>query len=123
MRGASIESLAIAAGGAFACASSVAALKDEVVGELARSVPLAVPLLDDFDHSSRQYDELAAGAISASRCVETPSRHRRDSCPSDEVVGGFFFIFEAVRTASSDRDAPPRRCPIGSVRRARFDAF
>ncbi len=31
------------------------------------------------------------GAISASRRVETPSRHRRDSCPSDEVVGGFFF--------------------------------
>ena len=54
-----------AAGGAFACAASVAALKDEVVGELARSVPLAVPLLDDFDHSSQQYDELAAGAISA----------------------------------------------------------
>ena len=65
VRGASIESLAIAAGGAFACASSVAALKDEVVGELARSVPLAVPLLDDFDHSSHQYDELAAGALSA----------------------------------------------------------
>ena len=38
------------------------------------------------------------GAISASRCVEAPSRHRRDSCPSDEVV----------RTASSDRDAPRR---------------
>ena len=35
-----------------------------------------------------------AGAISASRCVEAPSRHRRDSCPSDEVVGGFFFGFE-----------------------------
>jgi hypothetical protein len=65
VRGASIESLAIAAGGAFACASSVAALKDEVVGELARSVPLAVPLLDDFDHASHQYDELAAGALSA----------------------------------------------------------
>ena len=25
-------------------------------------------------------------------------RHRRDSCPSDEVVGGFFLDFEAVRT-------------------------
>ena len=31
-----------------------------------------------------------------------------DSCPSDEVVGGFFFDFEAIRTASSDRDAPRR---------------
>ena len=48
------------------------------------------------------------GAISASRRVETPSRHRRDSCPSDEVVGGFFFEFEANRAESSDRDAP--RC-------------
>ena len=46
--------------------------------------------------------------ISASRCVETPSRHRRDSCPSDEVVGGFFFEFEAIRTASRDRNAPRR---------------
>ena len=42
-------------------------------------------------------------------CVEinqTPSRRRRDSWPSDEVVGGRFFDFGAVRTASSDRDAP-----------------
>jgi hypothetical protein len=39
-------------------------------------------------------------AISASRRVETPSRHRRDSCPSDEVVGGLFFDFEAIRTES-----------------------
>ena len=46
--------------------------------------------------------------ISASRRVETPSRHRRDSCPSDEVVGGFFFDYEPFRTASSDRDAPRR---------------
>ena len=38
------------------------------------------------------------GAISASRCVEAPPRRRRDSFPSDEVVGGFFFEFEAIRT-------------------------
>ena len=31
--------------------------------------------------------------ISASRGAAAPSRHRRDSCPSDEVVGGFFFEF------------------------------
>ena len=36
-------------------------------------------------------------AISASRCVETPSRHRRGSCPS-----------EAIRTVSSEYDAPRR---------------
>ena len=37
-----------------------------------------------------------------------PSRRRRDSCPSHHEVGGFFVDFEAVRTASSDRDAPRR---------------
>ena len=37
-------------------------------------------------------------AISASRGAAAPSRHRRDSCPSDEVVAGFFFEFEAIRT-------------------------
>ena len=51
-----------------------------------------------------------ASPISASRSATVPSRHRRVSCPSDEVVGGFFFEFEAVRTESSDRDAP-RRSP------------
>ena len=40
-----------------------------------------------------------------------PSRHRRDSFPSDEVVGGFFFDFEVIRTASRDAalDASTRR--------------
>ena len=33
--------------------------------------------------------------------LRAPSRHRRDSCPSDEVVGGFFFDFEPFRTAST----------------------
>ena len=47
--------------------------------------------------------------ISASRGAAAPSRHRRDSCPSDEVVGGLFFDFEAIRTEASDRDAPRRR--------------
>ena len=49
-----------------------------------------------------------AGAISASRRVEAPSLPQYDSCPSDEVVAGFFFDFEAVRTVSSEYDAPRR---------------
>jgi len=32
------------------------------------------------------------------------SRHRRASSLGEEVVGGFFFEFEAVRTKSRDRD-------------------
>ena len=42
-------------------------------------------------------------SISASRCVETPSRRRRDSSPSHNEVGGFVFDFELVRTPSSRR--------------------
>ena len=33
------------------------------------------------------------------------SRHRRDSCPSDEVVGSFFSIFEAIRAQAYLRAA------------------
>jgi translation initiation factor 4E len=47
--------------------------------------------------------------ISASRGAAAPSRHRRDSCPSHDGVGGFFLDFGAVRTEVSDRDAPRRR--------------
>ena len=53
------------------------------------------------------------GTISASRVPAVPSRHRRASSPGEEVVGGLFFDVEAVRTESSDRDAPRR---IGSRR-------
>ena len=38
-----------------------------------------------------------AGAISASRGAAVPSRHRRDSCPSHNEVGGLFFEFGAPR--------------------------
>ena len=49
---------------------------------------------------------MAIGAISASRGAAAPSRNRCASCPSDEVVGGFFFDFGAIRTVSSEYDAP-----------------
>ena len=48
------------------------------------------------------------GAISASRRVEAPSRHRGDSLPSHDDVGGFFFEFEAIQTESL-RAGLPRR--------------
>ena len=51
------------------------------------------------DHESRKGGEAApAGATSASRRAEAPSRHRRDSSLGEEVVAGLFFDFEAVRT-------------------------
>ena len=40
--------------------------------------------------------------FSASRGAAAPSRHRRASSPGEDVVAGFFFEFEAVRTASSE---------------------
>ena len=46
--------------------------------------------------------------LSASRRVEAPSRRRRASSPGEDVVAGFFFDFEAVRTVSSEYDAPRR---------------
>ena len=50
--------------------------------------------------------------ISASRGVETPPRHRRDSCPSDDVVGGFFVDFEAIRTEYAPRRTRRTRGPF-----------
>ena len=63
---------------------------------------------DDPGRGGVDFKTNGAKYISASRRVEVPSRHRCDSCPSHNEVGGFFFEFEAVRTASSDRDAPRR---------------
>ena len=37
--------------------------------------------------------------IPASRGATAPSRRRRASSLGEEVVGGFFFEFEAIRTA------------------------
>ena len=70
-------------------------------------------------HVRRRGAHEQRGQISASRGAAVPSRHRRDSCPSDEVVGGFFFEFEAVRTESSDRDAPRRSRSTASGSSAR----
>jgi len=48
-----------------------------------------------------EWDDNTRGAISASRRVEAPSRRRRASSPGEEVVGGFFLDFEAIRTCVS----------------------
>ena len=59
---------------------------------------------------------MALGATSASRRVETPSRHRRDSSPGMMEVGGFFLDFEAIRSPRrpaqvSSPSSSSRRCP------------
>ena len=47
------------------------------------------------DYAQHVSEPICVGAISASRGAAAPSRHRRDSCSSYQVVGGFFFDFEA----------------------------
>ena len=49
------------------------------------------------------HDDLVGRHISASRGAAAPSRHRRDSPPSDEAVGGLLVDFEPFRTPSSRR--------------------
>ena len=61
---------------------------------------------DDPGRGGVDFKTNGAKYISASRGAAVPSRHRRDSCPSHNEVGGFFFEFEAIRTESRDHDAP-----------------
>ena len=44
-----------------------------------------------------------SGAFAVSRGAAAPSRHRRDSRSSDEVVGGLFFDFEPFRIVTRCR--------------------
>ena len=53
------------------------------------------------------------GTISASRCVEVPSRHRCDSCPSHHEVGGFFF--DSERHGAGVVEAPSPRRQDGEI--------
>ena len=55
--------------------------------------------------------------IAASRGAAAPSRHRRASSPGEEVVGGFSFDFEAVRTESEIAARPCREGAVVEPRR------
>ena len=59
----------------------------------------------------------AERAISASRRVEAPSRHRGDSFPGMMAVGGRFFDFGPVRTASIYRVATSPEMRSNSTKR------
>ena len=56
-----------------------------------------------FDLLNKQVDKVR------SRRPAVPSRHRRDSPPSHNQVGGLFFYFEPFRTASRGLTIAPRR--------------
>ena len=58
------------------------------------------------------HDDLVGRHISASRGAAAPSRHRRDSPPSDEAAGGFVFEFEPFPVISSRRVG--ERAPMAS---------
>ena len=70
----------------------------------ARDDALQNPIIfGDFEKAVARLTEVS---ISAFRGVAGPSRHRRASSPGEEGVGGLFVEFEAIRTGSSDHDAP-----------------
>ena len=74
-----------------------------------------IPILDVKLQTSQKRASLSEWCqywermISASRCVEAPSRRRRDSSPREEAVGGLIFDFEPFRTASRPRFAQAHR--------------
>ena len=69
---------------------------------LREEVPYLIATWDDHDFG------LNDGMISASRGAAAPSRRRRASSLGEEVVGGFFFDFEAVRTDLTESSAQAR---------------
>ena len=72
-------------------------------------VTFALGWLRYVDIREAEYEAETYGADPASRCVETPSRHRRDSCPSHNEVGGLFFDLEADAHAVVPRRAAAAR--------------
>ena len=57
-------------------------------------------LLDTW--KARYHKDIFDMLISASRGAAAPSRHLHESSPGEEVAGGLFFDFGAVRTALTE---------------------
>ena len=100
------------------CASCCPCLKNWLLGkELVEGKTPLMRTMQAFEMTKRD------SAISASRRVEAPSRHRGDSCPSQDAGGRLFVEFEAVRTeprcsaqaARSCRTAAPSTRSLGTT--------
>ena len=61
---------------------------------------LVYRVLELLRTGQKEKEKAEKKAAVRSRRPAVPSRHRCDSCPSDEVVGGLFFDFGPIRTAS-----------------------
>ena len=58
----------------------------------------------------RKHEDFAAVRFLCRNHATALSRHRRDSSPSHEAVGGLFFDFEPVRTHRSNLRKSKRPC-------------
>ena len=74
------------------------------------------------DQLMEEIEAKLPGAISASRGAAAPSRHRRDSCPSHNEVGGFFFKFERVSRPSRFRAGAGHGARLRGRQEARADS-
>ncbi len=79
--------------------ASLRALRNNPAPAPAGQAPLSLDNIQDV------FASLDMPAVRSRRPTSVPSHH--GSSPGEE--GGLFFDFEAVRTESSDRDAPRRR--------------
>jgi hypothetical protein len=98
-----------------AAAKEIAQLKAEVASLRRPSVEVGAELLGKYSGDGNWYDVIveavtADGLISASGGAAVPSRHLHESSPGEEVVGGLFFDFEPIRTASRPRFAQVPAC-------------
>jgi hypothetical protein len=85
-----------------AAAKEIEQLKNELASLRRPSVEVGAELLGKYAGDGNWYDVIieavtADGLISASGGAAVPSRYRRASSPGEEVVGGLFFDFEAIR--------------------------
>ena len=80
----------------------------------ARDGPKLLDVRRDLHAAFVPFGDVKEVNIPASRGAAVPSRHRRAASPGEDVVAGFFFDFEAVRT-----EYAPRRSTFRATSRAR----